>query len=161
MAIAFSKTGICFRAGRYRSWPLNFPSVLDFAKIGKYSGRRIEKVAPELLKKYFVQDKNDPEYYDVNQEVRSLVSFKYLNLFKDAFPQNCDVIFCRNVMIYFDREHQRTLVGNFYKAVNKQAGYFFIGHSETLHAISEDFVYSKIMDSPVYVPKDCAADLAK
>lgn len=129
-------------------------SVLDFAKEGCYSGRRIEKVPPALLKKYFTQDAQHPEIYAVNDDVKSLVKFSAINLFKDAFPQNVDIIFCRNVMIYFDREHQRTLVANFYKSVSKQYGYFYIGHSETLHAISEDFLYVKLLDSPVYVPKE-------
>jgi chemotaxis protein methyltransferase CheR len=129
-------------------------SVLDFAKAGKYSGRRIEKVPPALLDKHFVRDKEHPDVYAVSPEVKSLVKFSALNLFKDQFPQNVDIIFCRNVMIYFDREHQRTLVANFYKSVSKIHGYFYIGHSETLHAISEDFLYVKLLDSPVYVPKE-------
>ena len=78
--------------------------------------------------------------------------FRYA--FKDAFPQNVDIIFCRNVMIYFDREHQKSLVANFYRSLSKTNGYLYIGHSETLHAISEDFMYVKLLDSPVYVPKE-------
>lgn len=129
-------------------------SVLDFAKEGHYSGRRIEKVPPALLKKYFTPEPSNPEVYTVTNEVKSLVKFGVINLFKDAFPQNVDIIFCRNVMIYFDREHQRTLVANFYRSVSKTNGYLYIGHSETLHAISEDFMYVKLLDSPVYVPKE-------
>ena len=129
-------------------------SVLDFAKDGHYSGRRIEKVPPPLLQKYFIRDTAHPDVYTVNDEVKSLVKFGVINLFKDSFPQNVDIIFCRNVMIYFDREHQRALVGNFYKSVSKTNGYLYIGHSETLHSISEDFLYVKLLDSPVYVPKE-------
>ena len=129
-------------------------SVLDFAKEGKYSGRRIEKVPPALLQKYFTKDPANADVYIVNPEVKALVKFGALNLFKDVFPQNIDIIFCRNVMIYFDREHQPKLVATFYKSVSKDHGYFYIGHSETLHAISEDFNYVKLLDSPVYVPKE-------
>ncbi len=128
------------------------PSVLDFAREGIYSGRRIEKVPPEILKKYFTQDRENPELYSVNSDVKRLVSFKYLNLFKSEYPKNCDIIFCRNVMIYFDKEHQRKLVEGFYNAL-LNTGYLFIGHSETLHSISEDFVYMKVLESPVYIPK--------
>lgn len=129
-------------------------SVLDFARKGEYGGRRIEKIAPDILKKYFtpVKDKND--LYSVNDNVRSLVSFSQLNLFKDKFPSNIDILFCRNVMIYFDREHQRKLVKNYYNSISKDNGYFFIGHSETLHSISEDFSYVKLLESPVYIPKE-------
>lgn len=128
------------------------PSVLEFAKKGRYSGRRIEKVPAPLLKKYFNQDPVEPEYYIVKDEVKKLVNFSYINLFKSPYPENIDILFCRNVMIYFDREYQRTLVGGFYKVINSY-GFLFIGHSETLHSISEDFVYQKILDAPVYVPK--------
>jgi len=58
-------------------------------------------------------------------------------------------------MIYFDREYQRRLVAGFASSILK-SGYLFIGHSETLHSISEDFVYVKLLDSPVYVPKERA-----
>ena len=144
----------------FPGWKINIKatdiahSVLDFAKIGTYSGRRIEKVPPEYLKRHFIQDASKPEFYTVTDEVKSLVSFGTLNLFKDRFPTDIDIIFCRNVMIYFDRDHQRELVGNFYKSISKQHGYLYIGHSETLHAISEDFMYVKLQDAPVYIPKE-------
>ncbi len=128
------------------------PSVLDFARVGVYAGRRIEKVPPELLKKYFTNDPNNVELYGVNDEVKKLVRFNYLNLFKNPYPERLDVIFCRNVMIYFDKEHQKKLIAGFYASL-LSTGYLFIGHSETLHAISDDFTYMKILDSPVYVPK--------
>lgn len=129
------------------------PSVLEFAREGHYSGRRIEKVSAPLLKKYFTQNRENPEVYTVNDNLKNLVSFSYINLFKSKFPDDLDIIFCRNVMIYFDRQHQKELVGNFYKVLNHD-GYLFIGHSETLHSLSEDFSYMKILDSPVYIPKE-------
>ncbi len=129
------------------------PSVLEFAREGHYSGRRIEKVSAPLLKKYFTQNRDNPEVYTVNDNLKNLVSFSYINLFKSKFPDDLDIIFCRNVMIYFDRQHQKELVGNFYKVLNP-GGYLFIGHSETLHSLSEDFSYMKILDSPVYIPKE-------
>ncbi len=128
------------------------PSVLEFANRGVYSGRRIEKVPPAILKKYFTQDPENPELYGVNPEVKKLVTFQYLNLFKNPYPEKLDVVFCRNVMIYFDKEHQKKLIAGFYRAL-LGTGYLFIGHSETLHSISEDFSYVKILDSPVYIPK--------
>lgn len=131
------------------------PSVLDFARKGEYSGRRIEKVAPAVLEKYFTQDRQYPELFTIKERARKPVTFHYLNLFKNPYPRDLDIIFCRNVMIYFDREYQRRLVAGFAGALLK-SGYLFIGHSETLHSISEDFVYVKLLDSPVYVPKERA-----
>lgn len=130
------------------------PSVLDFARAGQYSGRRIEKVPPELLKKYFIEKTDDPGTYIVKDSLKNMVNFYYLNFFQSEFPKDLDIIFCRNVMIYFDKEHQRTLVSKFYDSIKRDSGYLFIGHSETLHSISEDFVYRKMHDSPVYVPRN-------
>ena len=128
------------------------PSVLEFARKGSYSGRRIEKVPPEILKKYFINKAENSEQYEVNAEVKKYVTFQYLNLFSNPYPEKLDVIFCRNVMIYFDKEHQKKLIAGFYKVLLK-TGFLFIGHSETLHSISDDFSYVKILDSPVYLPK--------
>ncbi len=129
------------------------PSVLEFAKEGFYSGRRIEKVSPEYLKKYFTIEDKEKGIYKVNDELKKMIDFHYLNFFaKTTFPNNIDIIFCRNVMIYFDKIHQKNLVADFYQSIN-DAGYLFIGHSETLHSISEDFIYNKILESPIYIPK--------
>ncbi len=127
------------------------PSVLEFAKIGEYSGRRIEKIPSELLKKYFTQKDGDPPVYTINDELKKLVRFSYHNFFKSPFPKDIDILFCRNVMIYFDKKHQIELIRKFYDSI-LDGGYLFIGHSETLHDISSDFIYSKIMEAPVYVP---------
>jgi chemotaxis protein methyltransferase CheR len=160
--------GICLLESKnlFPGWKLQIlatdlsPSVLDFAQKGLYSGRRIEKVPPQLMKKYFTPQPDHPEVFKISDEVKSLVKFSRLNLFKDPFPKDIDIIFCRNVMIYFDREHQKELVGNFYKSLSKEFGYFYIGHSETLHSISEDFNYVKLMDSPVYMPKERANEFS-
>jgi chemotaxis protein methyltransferase CheR len=127
-------------------------SVLDFAKKGEYSGRRIDKVKPDLLKKYFINNSQNPEFFTIKNEIKNIISFKMLNLFKDPYPVGLDIIFCRNVMIYFDKEHQKKLLSGFYRSISN-SGYLFLGHSETIHTISEDFVYKKILDTPIYIPK--------
>jgi chemotaxis protein methyltransferase CheR len=143
----------------FRDWTIQIiatdiaPSVLDFARKGEYSGRRIEKTPPGILEKYFIQDKVHPEIYAVKDDVKKFVKFSYLNLFKNPYPQDLDIIYCRNVMIYFNKEYQKMLVSNFYKVLLK-TGFLFIGHSETLHTLSKDFEYVKILESPVYVPKE-------
>ncbi len=127
------------------------PSVLDFARVGEYSGRRIEKVPPEIFKRYFNKKKDDPPVYTIKDFIKKMVSFQYHNFFKDQFPKDIDIIFCRNVMIYFDKKHQIDLIKKFYQSILDH-GYLFIGHSETLHGISDDFTYTKIMDAPIYLP---------
>lgn len=152
--------GICVLENRhlFAGWNIEIiatdiaPSVLDFARIGIYNGRRIEKVPPEFLKKYFMPKNDEMKSYQVIDELKKMTNFYYHNFFKSPFPKDIDIIFCRNVMIYFDKNHQRDLVANFYQSILDQ-GYLFIGHSETLHSISEDFIYNKIFEAPVYVPK--------
>ena len=60
----------------------------DFARKGEYSGRRIEKVAPAILEKYFVQDRQYPELFTIKERARKLVTFHYLNLFKSPYPKD-------------------------------------------------------------------------
>jgi len=127
-------------------------SVLDYASKAEYSGRRIEKIPEQYLKKHFDLLPDSDGVYRVKDNLRKMVKFSNLNFFKDPFPKDIDILFCRNVMIYFDKDYQRRLVGDFYKVITDY-GYFFIGHSETLYMISNDFEYNKISDSPVYTPK--------
>lgn len=128
-------------------------TVLAFAQRGIYSGRRIEKVSAPLLAKYFEQlEEGD---YRINDEIRSMISFERHNLFQDPYPENLDVIFNRNVMIYFDKEHQRRLVNGFANVL-KDHGYLFIGHAETLYNLTDKFQYQKIGDSPVYLKQSSA-----
>ncbi len=158
--------GICIAEAMhlFKDWSVEIiasdiaPSVLDFAKKGEYSGRRIDKVKPELLKKYFNNKKSNPEIFVINDSIKKIINFQSLNLFRDKYPSNLDIIFCRNVMIYFDKDHQKKLLGGFYNSISKQ-GYLFLGHSETIHAISDDFIYKKILESPVYIPKDRRSEL--
>jgi chemotaxis protein methyltransferase CheR len=124
--------------------------VLKAAEEGKYSGRRIAKVPPHHLSLYFDKDKDNPDTYTVRDEVKRIIRFSRLNFFEDPFPKNIDIIFCRNVMIYFDREHQERLIQGFSKIIN-DPGFLFIGHAETLNNISCGFKYRKILESPVYI----------
>ena len=78
--------------------------------------------------------------------------YSFHDVFSNPYPEKLDIIFCRNVMIYFDKEHQKKLIAGFYRVLFN-TGFLFIGHSETLHSISDDFSYVKILDSPVYIPK--------
>jgi len=157
---------ICILENRhlFQGWEITItatdiaPSVLDFAKKAEYSGRRIEKVKSDLLNKYFIQSRENPENFTVKDEVKNLITFDVLNLFKKQFPKSQDIIFCRNVMIYFDKEHQKKLLSGFYGSICKY-GFLFLGHSETLHSISDDFIYKKIMDTPVYLPKEMNGEL--
>jgi len=71
-----------------------------------------------------------------------MVHFRRLNLLDSSFPMKgvFDIIFCRNVIIYFDRESQKRLFENFHRYLAED-GYLFIGHSETLSGITDRFVF--------------------
>ncbi len=113
--------------------------VLAAAKIGEYSKYAMRTTPPEIIKKYFEQTK--PGRFAVCQKVKKLVDFKQANLndrqtLKDI-PRS-DIIFCRNVIIYFDNEMKKNVVSSFYDNLYS-GGFLFIGHSESLHNVSISF----------------------
>lgn len=123
--------------------------VLQKARRGEYSGITLRNVRPELLGRYFT--KSD-ELYRVNANVKALVKFSHLNLNdprKVSFMTNFDVIFCRNVMIYFSDEVKRQLARTFFNSL-LPGGYLYIGHSETLHGISKAFKLVYLKNALVY-----------
>ena len=116
--------------------------VLQRAVHGIYPMKVTEKVDKSLVKKYFLKGKGkNPDLVKIKKEVAKLVKFERLNLIKSfRFSKDFDFIFCRNVMIYFDRETRRSLSSKFYDAL-KPGGYLIIGHSESMNAFKHDFKY--------------------
>jgi len=116
--------------------------MLKRARMAIYEEERIRDLPPEFLKKYLVQVRRErPRTYRVADEVMATVRFAWLNLM-DAWPMKgpLNVIFCRNVMIYFDRPTQQELIGRFWDLL-EPGGYLFVGHSEGLSAIKHRFRY--------------------
>ncbi|OGH55543.1 MAG: hypothetical protein A3G34_00505 [Candidatus Lindowbacteria bacterium RIFCSPLOWO2_12_FULL_62_27] len=93
-----------------------------------YSPRPVENAPPPIVSRYFTREKTG---YRVADSVRRPVSFRRHNLLDSAYPEGFDLIFCRNVMIYFDAETREKVVEKFYRALNPD-GFIFIGHTETL-----------------------------
>ena len=115
--------------------------VLLQAKRGVYASEQVKKVPPEFLKSYFQKGVGQCEgQVKVKEHIRGLVGFQRFNLM-DELPwrTELDIIFCRNVMIYFDRITQQTLINKFYQSL-MPGGYLFIGHSESIASIKHDFV---------------------
>lgn len=114
--------------------------ALGVARAGAYPGRAMGNLSRELVGRHFVQVGDDE--YRVAPHVRKHVDFGYHNLIKEPYPLslmgNWDIIFCRNVTIYFRLESTRRVVSNFYNSLN-DGGYLFIGHSETLTSITDQF----------------------
>ncbi|MBU43760.1 MAG: hypothetical protein CMN76_11110 [Spirochaetaceae bacterium] len=110
--------------------------VVDFARAGIYSGRKIERIPENILRRYF-RKLDDQDAYQVRQDLREKIKFDTENLFEANHPgQHC--IFCRNVMIYFNRQDQEKLVNRFYDML-VDGGYLFIGHAESLQMLDTGF----------------------
>jgi len=108
-------------------------NALAAARKGIYSGESLNKLNPAYKKKYFTEIA--PDQFKVNPELSSKVQFSQFNLM-NPFPYNLtnfDIIFCRNVMIYFTPEVRKNL-GKKYMQALKPGGYLFIGLSESLPA---------------------------
>jgi chemotaxis protein methyltransferase CheR len=116
--------------------------VLNIAKAGIYSEDKIDKMKPELRKKYF--KKIDKSMYQVIDSLKKEVVFRRFNLINPVFPfkKQFHVIFCRNVMIYFDQQTRENLLEKFYNFL-VPGGWLFIGHSETLSKKDSKFRYLK------------------
>ncbi len=107
------------------------PKVVAFARRGAYDERMVSGVAAELLEKYFTRQKTGTgTTWVTSQQLKRLISFRELNLLKPWPMQGkFDVIFCRNVVIYFNEETQQELWKNFARILHP-GGWLFLGHSE-------------------------------
>jgi chemotaxis protein methyltransferase CheR len=110
-------------------------TVLEKAKLGVYSYEVVRPVSPDLRRKYFMRSRDpDSKVLRVVPELRQLVEFRRLN-FMDAdfgLSERADIIFCRNVLIYFDRPTQEKILQKLTRHLAPR-GYTFVGHAETLH----------------------------
>jgi chemotaxis protein methyltransferase CheR len=110
-------------------------SVLRAAQEGSYNEHQMAMVDYSFRLRYF--DKIGDRYV-VKKAVKDLVHFDFHNLKTEYLPQRNDVIFCRNVMMYFDEAEQKRLVEKFYRCLNSY-GYLFVGHAESLLGLTESF----------------------
>ena len=115
--------------------------VLAKAAAGTYDEDRFRDVPPEFIKRHFLRGRGEQTgVFKVKPHLADVITFRRLNLMDDRFPikNSLDLIFCRNVMIYFDRPTQETLVNKFHHYL-KPGGYLFIGHSESLQWVTHPF----------------------
>lgn len=114
--------------------------VLAKAKDGIYEHEQIEKIPKHLTTKYF--SKKGKGQWLVKERLRREITFRRLNLMNPVFPfkKPFHIIFCRNVMIYFDIQTREALIRRFHQAM-EPGGYLFIGHSETLGRKQSMFKY--------------------
>ncbi len=109
-------------------------AVLSKAECGVFPSEALRPVPPDLRRKYFMRSRDrDSNLLRVVPELRQKVEFRRLNLMEEfAISERADAIFCRNVIIYFDRSTQERLFRKFCRQL-VDGGYMFVGHSESLH----------------------------
>lgn len=131
----------------YRSWDIKIlatdisTTALGLALEGVYPAQKVAGL-PKEFSSYVT--KLDDDHVRVSAKLRNRVMFKSLNLMRDSYPfqGTFDIIFCRNVMIYFDLETRKGLLERFHRYMGK-GSYLFIGHSETLGRETKLFSYVK------------------
>lgn len=115
---------------------------LDIASKGKYPSEKLRDVPEKYLSSCFRQN---GDHFEVKEHIKKSVVFDYHNLQHENNLRNIDVIFCRNVMIYFPQDEQKRLVARFARSL-KNEGYLFIGHAESLQGTTANgefrFIYS-------------------
>jgi chemotaxis protein methyltransferase CheR len=123
--------------------------ILAQARKGLYSQRSVQHLPEMILRKYF---KRDSENYQICDDLRAAVEFTRVNLSERADTRayrNFDVIFCRNLLIYFDDVSRKTAAETFYDALNP-GGFICLGHSESMSRISSLYKVRKFPEAIVY-----------
>lgn len=125
-------------------------SILRKARAGRYSARSVQNLPPQILDRHFVRQ---PEgEFQISDDLRSSVEFTRVNLTEPADTRGYrgfDVIFCRNLLIYFDDVSRRKAAEVLYDALNP-GGYICLGHSESMSRISSLFRVRKFPEAIVY-----------
>lgn len=124
--------------------------ALDKARDAIYGERSLREVGDYYKNKYF---QRVGRKYKLSEEIRKMVDFRYFNLISDRYPPfgqtDWDIIFCRNVTIYFKLESTKRVVEKFYNLL-VDGGYLFLGYSETLHGISDRFQLVQVGEAFLY-----------
>jgi len=124
-------------------------SILRRARAGRYSARSVQNVPANWMNKYF---KSVGDEYQLCEDLRQAVEFTRVNLAEPSDTvryRNFDVIFCRNLLIYFDDVSRKTAAETFYEALNP-GGFICLGHSESMSRISSLFKVRKFPEAIVY-----------
>jgi chemotaxis protein methyltransferase CheR len=140
---------LCDRLGSLLTWDVRIlasdidTQVLSAAMAGIYPQERAVDIPAPLLHRFFLKGSGGKTgQVKAGREIQSLVTFRRINLLEEPWPirTTFDCIFCRNVIIYFDKPTQGRLMGRF-ADVLRDDGYLFLGHSESLHGICDRFAF--------------------
>lgn len=112
---------------------------LMVAQQGFYAENKVDGIPQDFLAQYFTKKEGG---YQINKDLMDRVKFDYHNLKNDTGMRNLDIVFCRNVMIYFDEAAQLVVLDRFWESMAKHS-YLFIGHSESLFGMNTKFEFLK------------------
>jgi chemotaxis protein methyltransferase CheR len=141
--------------GNFSDWDIEINGsdinqrVLQAARKGVYRKNSFRATEPYYLQKYF---REEQDAFRINDSIKKHVNFSYLNLldsYKTRFLGKMDVIFCRNVLIYFDNASRKRVIENFYDRL-ADGGYLLLGHAESLINISTAFHLKHLKHDMVY-----------
>lgn len=124
--------------------------VIAQAARGSYGIRSLQRLSPELREKYF--SRTGPDQYLIRDELRDSIDFSTVNIIDGvgmAAYRSIDIIFCRNLLIYFDDLSRREAVEHLYESLSP-GGFICLGHSESMSRISSLFKPRKFLDTIVY-----------
>jgi len=151
----YTIAALILESGLFQGWDVEiFASdishrVLQVARKGEYVQSSFRSTRQEHREKYFIETDGKHRIID---SVRRLVNFGYLNLFDSSkifLLGKMDVIFCRNVIIYFDREAKKKVISYFERQLDEE-GYLLLGHSESLMNLSTSFRLKHLKNDMVY-----------
>ena len=116
------------------------PKILDLARTGAYDETSLETVSPAMRKQWFQDvEIQGRRKFQIDDRVKRLITFNELNLMAQwPFKGSFDVIFCRNVVIYFDKPTKQRLFQR-YAGLLPEGGYLFLGHSESMYGLNDNF----------------------
>lgn len=102
--------------------------AIEKAKAGIYSEKSLQNVPNDLKKEFF---KREGSYYVIHQSIKNCVKFNRIDLLKDKYPNNCHLILCRNVLIYFTEEAKANIYKKFHDSLSSD-GILFVGSTEQI-----------------------------
>lgn len=139
-----------------KNWRINILAsdlslkALEAAESGLYTEEKMDGVEQRLLAWSFSKVKGG---YKISDELKKMIIFDYHNLMNESGVKDFDLIFCRNVLIYFDEQTQKKVIDRFHRSLVSR-GYLFLGHSETLQGINDDFAFIHHNKGTAYRKKD-------
>ena len=146
---------LILECGNFAGWDIEIlgsdinQRVLTSARRGVFRKNSFRSTDSHFIDKYFTEENG---VFTVSDKVKQPVSFCHLNLldpFKMRFLSRMDIIFCRNVLIYFDYETRKKVVNGFYDRLS-DGGYLLLGHAESLANISTSFDLVHLKNDMVY-----------